>query len=234
MTDVRERLSLVRDRIEEAARRSGRKPDEITLVAVSKTFPIETIVDAAQAGVTDFGENKAQEFAAKVDALSGPEAIRWHFVGHLQRNKAKLVVGRATLFHGLDSARLARAIEVAAERSGTCMDCLIQINISDEESKFGIMPADLPRLADDLSDVKGLRVRGLMTMASPNPDPNVVRSEFRLMRRLRDSLSSYGLKDARILSMGMSGDFEIAIEEGATHVRIGSAIFGSRCLLNSQ
>lgn len=228
MTDVRERLSRVRERIEEAARRSGRKSDEITLVAVSKTFPVEAIVEAAEAGVTDFGENKAQDFAEKVDALSGLETVRWHFVGHLQRNKAKLVVGRATLFHGLDSARLARAIQLAAEGCDASMDCLIQINISDEESKFGIDSADLPRLAGELADVKGLRIRGLMTLASQNPDPNVVRSEFRLMRRLCDSLSSYGLKDAGILSMGMSGDFEIAIEEGATHVRIGSAIFGSR------
>ena len=228
MTDVRERLSSVRERIEDAAGRSGRRSDEITLVAVSKTFPVSAIVEAAEAGVTDFGENKAQEFAEKADALSGLEMVRWHFVGHLQRNKAKLVVGRAILFHGLDSARLARAIRLAAERCDTCLDCLIQINISDEESKFGIKSADLPRLAGELSEVKGLRVRGLMTLASPNPDPNVVRREFRLMRRLRDSLSSYGLEDAGILSMGMSGDFEIAIEEGATLIRVGSAIFGPR------
>ncbi len=234
MTDVRERLLRVRDRIESAARRSGRSSDEITLVAVSKTFPVEAIVRAAEAGVTDFGENKAQEFAEKVDALTGAETVRWHFVGHLQRNKAKLVVGRAILFHGLDSARLARAIQLAARRSGTCMDCLIQINVSDEESKFGIYPADLPRLADELSDINELKIRGLMTLASPNSDPNVVRSEFRLMSRLRDSLPGCGLTDARILSMGMSGDFEIAIEEGATHVRIGSAIFGPRSLVNPR
>ncbi len=231
MTDLEGRLARVRDTIDEAARRSGREPDEITLVAVSKSFPVESILEAAAAGVTDFGENKAQEFVKKVDAMSELEAIRWHFVGHLQRNKARLVVGRADLFHGLDSPRLGRAIQSAEERGGAALDCLIQVNISSEETKFGIEPADLPRLADELSEAKGPKIRGLMTLASPDRDQKVIRSEFRRMRQLCDSLSNYGHEDAGILSMGMSGDFEIAIEEGATHVRIGTAIFGRRSLV---
>jgi len=231
MTDLKGRLARVRDTIGEAARRSGRQPDEITLVAVSKTVSVESILEAAAAGVTDFGENKAQEFVEKVDALSELEAVRWHFVGHLQRNKAKLVVGRAALFHGLDSLRLGRAIQSAAERGGTALDCLIQVNVSNEESKFGIEPAELPRLADELSEANGPKIRGLMTLASPDRGQKVVRTEFRLLKQLCDSLPGYGHEDAGVLSMGMSGDFEIAIEEGATHVRIGTAIFGRRSLV---
>jgi pyridoxal phosphate enzyme (YggS family) len=231
MTEVSDRLAGIRYRVEEAAQRSGRSADAVTIIAVSKTFPIESILDALEAGVTHFGENKAQDFTGKINALSSYDAIKWHFVGHLQRNKVKSLIGRADLFHGLDSERLGLAIDSAAVTAETTVDCLVQVNVSGEESKFGISPDELPRLAETFAKLNHVRIRGLMTLASPSPDTNTVRKEFELLRILAESLPSHGHNHAEILSMGMSGDFEIAIEEGATHVRIGSGIFGSRSLV---
>jgi pyridoxal phosphate enzyme (YggS family) len=229
MTAISDRFAAVRDRVAEAARRSGRLESDITVVAISKTFPIEAVVEAFEAGVRHFGENKAQEFAEKVEALRDVGQLQWHFVGHLQRNKAKLVVGRATLFHALDSYRLAEAIQSAAERAGIdSVDCLMQVNVSGEETKFGVDPEQLAELADSIVALDRVRIRGLMTLAEPTQDETVLKGQFGLLRRLHESLPDHGFRDAEILSMGMSGDYELAIEEGATHVRIGSAIFGPR------
>ncbi|MFC2086076.1 YggS family pyridoxal phosphate-dependent enzyme, partial [Bacteroidota bacterium] len=170
-------------------------------------------------------------FAEKVDFLSEYKSIRWHFIGHLQRNKTRLIVGRSDLFHGLDSVRLARSIESAAGGTGKPVDCLVQINVSAEDTKFGITPTELPALADVLSRIEDIRIRGLMTLAAPDLKEDALRQQFQRLRKLRDSMVSRGFVEASMLSMGMSSDFEIAIEEGATHVRIGSAIFGSRSLV---
>jgi pyridoxal phosphate enzyme (YggS family) len=234
MSEIADRIGDVRDRIEQAAARSGREADEVVLVAISKTFPESAIREAAVSGITDFGENKAQEFEQKAEELDDLESIIWHFVGHLQRNKAQVVVGRTQLIHSLDSARLARRIQTLADRIDWQADCLIQVNVSDEDTKFGIAPSDLPGLVETIRPLDKIRVRGLMTLASPTEDEAVLRREFGALRELGSRLSGLGIEGAPILSMGMSGDFEIAIEEGATHVRIGSAIFGPRACMISD
>jgi pyridoxal phosphate enzyme (YggS family) len=229
MTGVSDRLADVRDRVAAAARRSGRRPEEVTIVGVSKTFSPDRIVEAAEAGLADFGENKAQEFAQKVEALENLPDLRWHFVGHLQRNKVKLVIGKAALFHALDSLRLAKEIEkVAARLAVDPVDCLIQVNVSEEETKFGVHQKTLASLAEAVAGFDRLRIRGLMTLAEPTSDRSVLHRQFGLLRSLGEQLEAWGHPDADVLSMGMSGDFEIAIEEGATIVRIGSSIFGPR------
>ena len=227
MTLTAERIGWIHDLIETAARKSGRDSDSITLVAISKTFEAERLIEAYEEGIRHFGENKAQEFSAKHDELTTYKDITWHFVGHLQRNKTKLIVGSADLFHALDSERLARAVQKEAAKSDITMDCLIQVNVSGEQSKFGIQPDQLRQLADVVAGLDRVVVRGLMTLASPSDDEKV-RREFAQLRRLGEDLQTAGHTEADILSMGMSGDFQIAIEEGATHIRVGSAIFGPR------
>jgi pyridoxal phosphate enzyme (YggS family) len=234
MSEISDRIGDVRDRIERAAVRSGRTADDVVLVAISKTFPETLIREAAFAGITDFGENKAQEFDQKASELDDLTSLRWHFVGHLQRNKAQLVVGRTQLIHSLDSERLAKRIQTLSDRVDWRADCLIQVNVSDEETKFGIAPAALSRFVEAVKPLDRIRVNGLMTLASPTEDEMILRHEFGILRELGSRLPAIGIDDAPILSMGMSGDFEIAIEEGATHVRVGSAIFGPRaCMISS-
>jgi len=214
-----------------AAARAGRTPDEVQLIAVSKTFPEEDILEVAALGQRAFGENKVQELVRKVDNLGSGSAdhpLEWHHIGHLQRNKAKDIVGRVSLFHALDSRRLAKELQKRLAAIDATMDCLVQVNVSGEDSKFGVDPSTLDGLVDALSGFDRLRIRGLMTLASPADDPEDVRPEMARLRNLSRSIADRLAGDAPILSMGMSGDFEVAIEEGATHVRIGSAIFGTR------
>ena len=228
---IAERRRRVLDRIAAAAARAGRDADDVTLVAVTKTHPIDVVRAAVAAGLTDLGENRAQELVAKFDALPGEAQggrVRWHAIGSLQRNKARDVAARADLFHALDSPRLARALGSKATDAGRVLDVLVQVNISGEASKFGVAPDaahDLVALADGLD---GLRVTGLMGMAAPASDAaeaeRIVRPAFAALRALFDA-SPVPLRD---LSMGMSGDFELAVEEGATIVRVGSALFGAR------
>ncbi len=230
-TERQQRLLEIGDRIAAAASRSGRSQDDVTLIAVSKTFPEDAILEIADAGQRAFGENKVQELIAKTDSLgTGTTArpLEWHFIGHLQRNKAKDVVGRAALFHALDSERLGRELQKRLAAIDATMACLIQVNVSGEDSKFGVNPQDLDALLDALASFDRLQVKGLMTLASPAPDPELVRQEMVRMRELAYRAADR-LNDGKpLLSMGMSGDYEVAIEEGATHVRIGSAIFGAR------
>ena len=226
---IRERYDEVRDRIADAASRSGRIVDDITLVAVSKTFSSGDIEALHALGHSDFGENKVQELTDKAESLSGLD-VRWHMIGHLQRNKAKDIIGPVTLFHALDSERLARKLHNRLEQEDAVMDCLIQVNISSENSKFGIPAGKLDSFMDKALAFDRLRILGLMTLASPVDDPEQVRPEFAAMRRLSEVVADRFHKrtGGPILSMGMSGDFEVAIEEGATHIRVGSAIFGER------
>ena len=225
------RRRRVLDRIADAAARAGRSPDGVTLVAVTKTHPLSVVAAAVAAGLTDFGENRAQELVAKSDAVPGRAlggSVRWHAIGSLQRNKARDVAARADLFHALDSPRLARALGARAQAASRVLPVLIQVNVSGEPSKSGVAPEaahDLVALADGLA---GLDVVGLMGMAAPAADAaeaeRVVRPAFARLARLR-ATAPVPLAE---LSMGMSGDYALAVEEGATIVRVGSALFGAR------
>jgi hypothetical protein len=230
---IAERLSEVHARIADACERAGRSSDEITLVAVTKTFPLDAIEHAQSLGLLDFGENKVQEMVAKAEEVPGEYnggTLRWHMIGHLQRNKAKDVVAHADLFHALDSPRLARELDKRARKADRVMPCLVQVNVSGEESKYGIPPDDTHAYLDSLAQYEHLRVLGLMTLAEPTEDPEEVRPQFRLLRTLADAYDADDNPrvELRYLSMGMSGDFEVAIEEGATHLRLGTALFGPR------
>ncbi len=230
---LRSRVEQISFRMGEAARRSGRDAGAVTLVSVSKTFPVDLVKRAVAAGLSHFGENKVQDLAAKAEAMRKETAlgeVDWHMIGHLQRNKAREVVEHASLFHGLDSLRLARAVDKRAEELGRVMPCLVQVNISKEASKSGVTAEEAEEVVRSAEQWPHLQLRGLMAIASPADDPEAVRPEFRAMRELFESLRRHA-KDPdvwTVLSMGMSSDYEVAIEEGATLVRIGSAIFGSR------
>lgn len=230
---IHDNIDALRTRIRAACDRAGRSPDEVTLLAVTKTFPIAYLNAAIDAGVTDFGENRVQEFVQKAEVvpprLQGGD-VTWHMIGHLQRNKAKDVIRFADVFHSLDSVRLARELHRQADRVDRRLTCFVQVNVSGEASKFGLDPDTLDGFLEEIAEFDRLDVRGLMTLALPVDDPEEVRPQFRLMRSLVEHTRPDLPAHIRLseLSMGMSGDFEIAIEEGATHVRIGSALFGGR------
>ncbi len=228
---IKERLKIIRDRIEEAKIRSGREKEDIKLLAVTKTVTPERIVEAVEAGQSLFGENYVQEAKEKIDQLkeSGFN-LEWHFIGHLQRNKVKYIIGYFSCIETLDSIKLAKEINKHAQKHGICLPCFIQINISGEETKFGIAPKELERFLDELSDFKNITITGLMTLPPFSLDPEQVRPYFIQLRELRDKFyKTHPVANKMIeLSMGMTNDFEIAIEEGATIVRIGTAIFGPR------
>lgn len=221
------------ERIQAACSSAGRDADEITLVAVSKTFSMERIQELYDLGHRDFGENKVQEFVQKEEALKSaglcPD-IRWHFVGHLQRNKVKIILGRFHLFHGLDSARIADTINQRVRSGQGPIHCLVQVNISEEETKFGVREQDTVQFVRSLVSHENIRIKGLMGMARQSQNATDTRSDFTRLRILRDEIASESdlFVDSGLLSMGMSEDYELAISEGATHVRIGSSIFGSR------
>lgn len=226
MTSIAQNLEEVRRRIASAARKAGRDPALVKLVAVSKTVDLERIKEARDAGQITFGENYLQEARGKIEVL-GKAAI-WHFIGHLQSNKAKAAVALFELIHGVDSLKLARALDAAAAQAGKVQDILIQVNLGGEETKSGASPEAAPALLREIARLPRLRVAGLMTMPPWFTDPEAVRPYFRGLRELRERLLQLEICPLPELSMGMSGDFEAAIEEGATLVRIGTAIFGRR------
>lgn len=217
-----EKYKQVLLQIAEAALRSGRDPGAVKLIAVSKTVGIEMVRRAAALGIEDFGENRAQDAAEKVAAMPG---LRWHFIGHLQSNKVKEVLPAYVLIHSLDRLSLAEALQDQAKKVGCPAEVLIQVNVSGEQSKFGLAPAELPAFLEKISVFDQVRVKGLMTMAPYLEDPEETRSYFRQLRLLRDANQKEGLALSE-LSMGMTNDFIVAVEEGATMVRIGSALFG--------
>jgi PLP dependent protein len=220
------RRGEIEARIAAACERAGRDPADVTLVAVTKTHPVASIAAALAAGLTHFGENRVQELAAKRAAL--PEAsATWHLIGHVQTNKARDAVRSADLVHGVDSARLAEALARRAEADGRRLPVLVQVNVSGEASKQGCSPEDAAALVAVVAALPELHLDGLMTLAAPADDPETIRPQFRLLRTLRDRLQTPDLA-LPVLSMGMSGDYEVAVEEGATHVRIGTALFGAR------
>ena len=223
-----ERLKTVEEKIEQACERSGRARSEVTLIAVSKTNPAEAVREAFDAGQRDFGENKAQEMVAKKEAC--PEEIRWHFIGNLQKNKVKYVVGNAVMIHSVSSVPLAEEIEKCAAKKGVKVSVLAEVNIADEETKHGIGREDAVELAKAIGELPHLSLEGLMCIAPPVEDPEENRPYFAAMRALRDEINALGLPGVQLreLSMGMSGDYEVAVEEGATFVRVGTALFGAR------
>ncbi len=221
--EVAANLATVRERIEQAATRAGRDPLEVTLVAVSKMHPPEAIRAAHAAGHRVFGENYVQELVDKADALSDLDGLKFHFIGHLQRNKAKQVVRVGAVVETVSSLRLATALGTRAAAAGQTLDVYVQVNVGGEVQKSGCTVGDAPAVIDAVREHEGLILRGLMTVPPATDDPAAVRPFFARLRELRDELAP-GLG----LSMGMSRDLEIAVEEGATIVRVGTAIFGSR------
>jgi PLP dependent protein len=219
-------IEQIRERIAQAARRAGRKPEEITLVAVSKTRTSEEIASAYAAGVRDFGESYAQEVLTKIEnpLLSLPD-LRWHFIGHLQSNKVRDVVGRFALIHSVDSLGLAQTIGQRAVRSGLVADILLEIKLDPAATKYGFLPAETQVAVEQIAPIPGVRLQGLMGMAPYAETPEAARPFFQTLSRLFMQLPP---EMQHTLSMGMSGDFEVAIEEGATMVRIGTALFGPR------
>jgi pyridoxal phosphate enzyme (YggS family) len=223
-----ENIAQVRARIALAAERAGRDPAEITLVAVSKTKPVELVEMAYNCGVTDFGENRVQEALAKI-ARWHPQGLRWHLIGHLQSNKAGKVVEPFAYIHSVDSLHLAQVLSRHAQEQGQRLAILLEVNVAGETSKEGIALAEAPALARQVAELPALQIEGLMTVAPLAQDPEEVRPVFRELRLLRDRLRiDIPLGRWTQLSMGMTDDYPIAIEEGATLVRVGRAIFGQR------
>ena len=223
---IRRGVEEVRGRIAEACRRAGRDPGEVTLVAVSKGHPPEAVRAAHEAGMTIFGENRVQEASQKIPLC--PSSLVWHMVGHLQRNKVRKALPLFEMIHSVDSLRLVEALERECSRLGKVLPVLIEVNVAGESSKYGVAPENLRELLDAAAGCGHLEVRGLMTMPPWSPDPEKVRPYFARLRELLVKAGEewgHGLVE---LSMGMSADFEVAIEEGATMVRIGTAIFGRR------
>jgi pyridoxal phosphate enzyme (YggS family) len=227
-----ENIALVRERIAVAARRASRDPSSITLMAVSKTFPVESIREAHAAGIRVFGENKVQEFAGKANALRGLPDAQWHFIGHLQSNKSAKAVELFGAVDSVDSVKLAERLNAAAEGAGKTLSVVIEINVGGEVAKSGLAAKseELDRILTHAAQWKNLSIQGLMTVPPYADDPEQARPFFRQLRVLRDEITSRRLPGVSMhtLSMGMSHDFEVAIEEGSTCVRVGTAIFGER------
>ncbi len=230
------RLAHIQQRIARACARAGRAPDSVVLLPVSKTFDVDAIREAMALGLTRFGENKTQEIRQKAAALSG-QGLQWVLIGHLQTNKSKDAARDATEVQSLDRPDLAEALHRRLLNEGRTLDVLVQVKTSAEPSKFGIAPEDVAAFLRRIAaEFPTLRVKGLMTLAVNSPDPEEVRACFRALRELRDQLRAEDIAGISLdrLSMGMSGDFELAIEEGSTEVRIGTAIFGARTYPDPQ
>jgi pyridoxal phosphate enzyme (YggS family) len=226
MTDLPARLQLVRDHIATAARGAGRDPAAVRLVAVSKTHPADAVAAAAATGQVDFGESRVQEARDKIPAA--PAGLTWHFLGHLQKNKVRQALPLFSFFHSIDSTALAEAINRIAGENGQTVEGLLEINVSGEASKYGFSPDQVRTEFSALAKLPHLRLRGLMTMAPYSDNPEEARPFFRALRELRDELQAAHGHPLPELSMGMSGDYEPAIDEGSTLVRIGTSIFGER------
>jgi PLP dependent protein len=226
--DLAARLASVRETIGAAAERSGRSANEVTIVAVTKTYPAAAVLAAREAGLADVGENRVQELAEKVEAV-GRDMVTWHLIGHLQRNKARRALPSFDLLHSLDSTRLARELSDAAMAAGTTTRALVQVNASGEETKSGFALEELVEALGAICELPGLRVEGLMTMAPFTDDQAVIRRSFAATRAARDDAARQIPAFAgERLSMGMSNDYEVAVEEGSTLVRLGTVLFGAR------
>ena len=225
---IRDQLHDVEKKIKAACERAGRKREEVTLIAVSKTKPVEVLQEAYDLGVRVFGENKVQELTEKYDAL--PRDIRWHMIGHLQTNKVKYIVEKAELIHSVDSLRLAQAIEKEAAKRERTVDILVEVNVAEEESKFGVRVDEVIPFIEKLALFSHIHVCGLMTIAPFVENPEENRPIFKNLHKLSVDIAHKNIDNVNvnILSMGMTNDYEVAIEEGATMVRVGTGIFGAR------
>lgn len=227
--EIKDRLARVSERIARAAERAGRRAEDVTLIAVSKTFDSATIQRAVDAGARDLGENRVQEAASKIEQVKGA-GLRWHLIGHLQSNKARLAVSMFDVIHTIDSAPLARKLDRLASEAGRRIMALVQVDLAHEPTKSGADEAELPAVIEALDSASNLEVKGLMTLPPFFDEPEKTRIYFRRLKRLLDGLNNERGSARKLteLSMGMSHDFETAIEEGATMVRVGTAIFGER------
>ena len=225
MMDISENIKNIRERVDKSAKKSKRSKDDITIVAVSKTVEASSVVQAAKAGMKDFGENRVQEFLKKREEIG--DEVNWHIIGPLQRNKVKFILDGVTLLHSLDRLSLAQEIEKQCENKRTKLDVLVQVNIAKEPTKSGVFEEDLEKFLESLSVLRNVRVKGLMAIPPYAFDPNGNRKYFEQMRVLYDTFKNFS-DGFEYLSMGMSGDFEAAIIEGANIIRIGTAVFGAR------
>lgn len=225
---VKENLAEVEQKILEACKKSGRSRDEVTLIAVSKTKPVSMIEEAMEAGIREFGENKPQEMKEKYEIL--PKDLHWHMIGHLQLNKVKYVVPRACMIHSVDSLRLAEKISAEAEKNHLVMPVLIEVNVAEEDSKFGVKLLEAEDLIRQAAVLPGISIQGLMTIAPFVENAEENRGVFQKLRKLSVDIRSKNIDNVTMcnLSMGMTGDYQVAIEEGATMVRVGTGIFGER------
>lgn len=225
---IRQNLYEVRTNIENVCKKAKRGTDEVTLIAVSKTKPVEMLQEAYAEGCRDFGENKVQELVDKYEVM--PKDIKWHMIGHLQRNKVKYIVDKVYMIHSVDSLRLAEEISKEACKKNVTVSVLIEVNVAGEETKFGVMPSELEELVRQIAVLPGIAVKGLMTIAPFVDDPEDNRRYFASLKQLSVDITKKNIDNItmNVLSMGMTGDYTVAIEEGASFVRIGTGIFGER------
>lgn len=225
---ITENLEQVRKNIDGACRMAGRDPKEVTLIAVSKTKPVSMLKEAYDAGARCFGENKVQEIMDKHPQL--PEDIQWHMIGHLQRNKVKYIVDKVSMIHSVDSLRLAQTIEQEAAKHNVCVPVLLEVNVAQEESKFGLKMDEVLPLIETIADFPHIKVQGLMTIAPYVENAEDNRDFFRQLKKLSVDIEAKNINNVSmsVLSMGMTGDYQVAVQEGATMVRVGTGIFGER------
>ncbi len=225
---LKENLQQVQENIRSACARCGRSPSEVTLIAVSKTKPVEMIDEIYREGIIEFGENKPQELRDKFSHF--PDSLHWHMIGHLQTNKIKYIIDKACMIHSVDSVHLAQAIDREAEKHGIVMPVLVEVNVAGEESKFGLSPEAVIPFLEEISSLGHISVKGLMTIAPFTDNPEENRVHFRNLKKLSVDIAEKNIDNITMcnLSMGMTNDYEIAIEEGATMVRVGTGIFGER------
>lgn len=225
---LKDNLAKVEENIEAACKKAGRERSEVTLIAVSKTKPVSMLQEIYDENIRHFGENKVQELCDKMEQL--PEDIKWHMIGHLQRNKVKYIVGKVALIHSVDTYRLAEEINIQAKKKNVIVPILVEVNIAEEESKFGISKEDAILLVEDISHLENVRIKGLMTIAPYVENPEDNRQYFQKIKQLSVDITKKNIDNVsmEILSMGMTGDYMVAIEEGATMVRVGTGIFGER------
>lgn len=225
---LKNNLLSVKEKIKQAAIKAGRNPADIELIAVSKTKPVEMIQEIYNLGIREFGENKVQEITAKSEIL--PKDIHWHMIGHLQRNKVKTILSKTVLIHSVDSVRLAKTISDEAVKQDIIANILLEVNVANEDTKFGFTPDETEKVLIEIASMPNIFVRGLMTSAPFVDNPEENRQYFRQLKQLCVDLKAKNIDNTSMdfLSMGMTNDYEVAIEEGATHVRVGTAIFGER------
>ena len=223
-----DKLNLVKKNIENACETAGRSPQEVTLIAVSKTKPVELLKEAYDAGARVFGENKVQEIMDKYDQM--PSDVKWHMIGHLQRNKVKYIVDKVAMIHSVDSLRLAETIEKEAAKKAVIVPILIEVNVAQEESKFGLKPEEVLPFIEQIADFSHIQINGLMTIAPYVDNAEENREIFRELKKLSVDIAAKNINNVimSVLSMGMTGDYMVAVQEGATMVRVGTGIFGAR------